>query len=146
MNIIGKFQLQKADQEVLLMDRDHFPEPWTAEQWETLNWQAHSLFTGKEEDKLIGFALFGTLAGDDAAHLYKILILPERRGDGTMREFWGRISDSLKDSGFSSIYLEVEASNARAIAFYQKTGFSILRKNKGYYSNGADALMMSVVL
>ena len=146
MNTTGKFQLQRLDPDVLAMDRDYFPHPWTTDQWETLSWESHSLFTWKEGEKLVAFALFGTLSGDDAAHLYKILILPERMGDGTIGKFWGQLSDSLRDSGFLSIYLEVEASNTRAIAFYQKMGFTILRRNKGYYSSGEDALMMNVML
>jgi ribosomal protein S18 acetylase RimI-like enzyme len=146
MNTIGKFQLQETDPDILAMDQEYFPHPWTSEQWENLNWKTHSLFTWREGNQLVAFALFGTLSGDNAAHLYKILMLPERRGDGTIQKFWGPISDSLKESGFLSIYLEVEASNAQAIAFYRKMGFSILRRNKGYYSSGEDALMMSATL
>ncbi|MFP5386311.1 MAG: GNAT family N-acetyltransferase [Bacteriovoracia bacterium] len=146
MNITGNFQLEEASADVLQLDQDFFPHPWTSAQWEGLNWKTHSLYTWRERSLLVAFALFGTLPGDDAAHLYKILVLPERRGDGTAHKFWNQIARSLKDSGFFSIYLEVEASNDRAIAFYQKAGFTILRRNLGYYSNGEDALMMSATL
>ena len=36
--------------------------------------------------------------------------------------------------------LEVDASNARAIARYRKAGYAAFGRRPGYYENGADAL------
>jgi ribosomal protein S18 acetylase RimI-like enzyme len=52
----------------------------------------------------------------------------------------------LQIKGFRSVYLEVEATNFRAKSFYEKVGFNLLRRNKGYYSSGEDALIMSLTL
>ena len=42
-----------------------------------------------------------------------------------------------------AIILEVHAENLKAIALYKKMGFGLLRIRKEYYSDRADALVMS---
>ena len=143
MNTTGKPQDLLA---VIELEQDHFQSPWTVPQWESVDWNTHQLFTHHHQEKLRAFALFGMVPGDSTAHLYKILIHPELRGSTLTAQFWSDILDQLKGSGKTSIYLEVAASNERAIRFYEKQGFSLLRRNKAYYSSGEDALMMSLTL
>ena len=142
MNIIGKSKPEKDIQE---LDLAHFPIPWKESDWLTLDMGQHRLWT-LEEGELIGFALFATPAGDDTAHLLKILVVPGKRGSGIALEFWNTLAVELKKSGFSTVYLEVEKSNERARAFYQKVGFHLLREVKGYYSDGQAGLMLQLTL
>ena len=146
MNTTGNLtQLSKMSDlsDVIKMDQQFFPNPWTLDQWQELNFDRHLLFTWKGNK---GFALFGFLPGDDVAHLYKILIRPDQQGKGESQEFWSNILPQLQLMQAKSIYLEVEATNLRAIGFYQKASFKTLRKVKSYYSDGSDALMMSLTL
>ena len=147
MNTTGKFEVHSViPDEVIKLDQDYFPQPWIPPEWLSLNPAQNHLFTWKKENMLIGQALFQYLAGDNTAHLLKILVLPDLRGKGETQLFWGEITKYLRSLGLQSVYLEVEARNARAIAFYEKSDFKILRKNKAYYSNGDDALIMSMTL
>jgi hypothetical protein len=146
MNITGKLACEIPMLDVMLMDQQHFPNPWTAVQWQENDMGQSKLFTWRAGQRLIGFALFGTAPFDDAAHLFKILIEPGSLGSKTSLPFWSAIISELKILGLKSIYLEVESSNLRAIRFYEKCGFLLLRKNKAYYSNGEDALIMSLTL
>lgn len=146
MNTTGKLVVGPPTDEVMALDQAEFPHPWTKQQWQELDQTSCKLFSWIENDKLLGFALFGTPPFDDVAHLFKILILKEKRGSGASSEFWSNIKKELRDQGFKSVYLEVESSNARAFHFYQKSGFSLLRTNKAYYSNGDDALIMLLTL
>lgn len=147
MNIIGKTELLgKPDGDILGLDKDFFPQPWTDSQWQDLNLSQHLLFSFTSDSKLIGFALFSRLSGDDMAHLYKILLHPEARKHGLATSFWADIVKNLQEKGVARIYLEVEATNEKAIKFYQKVGFSLLRRVKSYYSNGTDGLMMELTL
>lgn len=147
MNITGKFEVHSfIPAEAIKLDQDYFPQPWTTPEWLSLNPEQNHLFTWKKVNAVIGQALFQYLKGDNTAHLLKILVLPDSRGKGETQLFWSEITKYLRSQGLQNIYLEVEATNARAIAFYEKSGFKILRKNKAYYSNGDDALIMSMTL
>jgi ribosomal-protein-alanine N-acetyltransferase len=147
MNTTGNFHAELTiPYDVIRLDQDHFPHPWTEAQWKELSPAQNHLFTWKQENKLIGYALFQYLTGDDTAHLLKILVLPESRGRGEVQKFWKEVLIYLKEQGLKNIYLEVEAGNTRAISFYEKCGLQHLRRNKGYYSNGEDALIMSMTL
>lgn len=147
MNTTGSFhhEIQIPD-DVIRADQSFFPNPWTNNQWLELDLKQHHLLTWRKQNELIGYALFQQVSGDDTAHLLKILIIPEKRGMSFTREFWMSILTFLKGTGTHGIYLEVESNNNRAISFYNKSGFKLLRRIKGYYSNGEDALTMMLTL
>lgn len=128
------------------LDLRYFPKPWTRPQWEDSDWEQNSLFGWMKLERLIGFALFFHLPGDPTAHLLKILMLPEQRQRGETVLFWRELSSSLKGAGAENVYLEVEEGNAPAIAFYEKIGFVKLRELRSYYSDGSNALAMSLTL
>lgn len=146
MNITGNVSLESLSPELIKLDQTFFPTPWTTKQWEELNLSTHTILGWRKEGRLTGFALLWTMEGDDTAHLLKILLLNDSRGTGESTFFWSAIVDTLKTKGFGSVYLEVEAQNLRAKAFYEKVGFKVLRKIKAYYSSGEDALTMSLTL
>ncbi len=142
MNITGK---PRAGKDVQELDQKYFPRPWKEADWQSLDMSQHRLWA-LEENEIIGFALFATPTGDETAHLLKVLIIPEKRGSGLAAQFWKSLCEELQKSGFRTVYLEVEKSNERARAFYQKLGFQLLREVKSYYSDGEAALMMQLTL
>lgn len=142
MNITGRPIPGKDIQD---LDQNFFPRPWKASDWSGLDMAQHKLWALEEGD-LIGFALFATPVGDETVHLLKILITPEKRGSGVAINFWTLICQELQNSGYKSVFLEVEKSNGRARAFYQKSGFKLLREVKSYYSDGEAGLMMQLTL
>jgi [ribosomal protein S18]-alanine N-acetyltransferase len=147
MNTTGKLAIEPlTTKDVLELDLAHFPTPWSAEQWHDLNPDQTILFTFRTQKALIGYSLFGLSPGDDVAHLFKILIDPSFQHQGNAVLFWSQIVLDLKLKKLSRVYLEVEASNRRAIHFYEKAGLRLIRLNKRYYSNGEDALMMELLL
>lgn len=150
MNTIGKYSLESIDgnfwNKILEMDQRLFPRPWSRPLWEDLDGNHHQIMSWSKGEALLGFALFSLVPGDDIAHLLKILMQPEHRGRGETVLFWREIAFELEAKGAKSVFLEVEASNLRAIAFYQKIGFKSLRQVKAYYSDGSDALTMSLTL
>jgi len=146
MNITGKISIERVSDDIIRLDQTFFPTPWTTTQWQELAHETHTLLCWREGTVLKGFCLLWTLFGDDTAHLLKILLLEETRGTGSSTKFWEGICEELKKKGFQSVYLEVEASNRRAQTFYEKVGFTVIRRNKAYYSSGEDALIMTVTL
>lgn len=141
MNITGR-----EIEAIIELDRLHFPLPWSRHDWEKADPNHHKIFSWYENDQVIGFALFHFLKGDETAHLLKICVSPSVRGTSASAKFWTDIVSKLKLLGISSIYLEVEEGNHRARGFYQKVGFSPLRTIKGYYSDGSNAVTMSLTL
>lgn len=129
---------------ILDLDQTQFPRPWSAKDWQDLNWEHHFLFAWQLENQPVGFALFSFIPGDDTAHLLKICLKSELRGMGIAQAFWKACQSNLKSIDIKSIYLEVEAHNHRAIGFYKKLSFVTLRTIKGYYSDGSDAVTMQM--
>jgi [ribosomal protein S18]-alanine N-acetyltransferase len=150
MNTSGKFlSLNQNSEEfaaVLDLDLHEFPMPWSTLDWTSLNWAHHQLFGIKNQSELIGFALFNQVPGDDSVHLLKICLKIAARGGPVSQVFWASIIEEFKHRGIKSIYLEVESQNLRALGFYRKSGFTLLRIIKGYYSNGDDAHTMQLTL
>jgi ribosomal protein S18 acetylase RimI-like enzyme len=142
MNITGR---SEPGDLIPRLDLKYFPRPWKEADWNALDMSQHRIWT-VEKSELIGFALFATPQGDETAHLLKIFVMPEQRGSGVATDFWKFITKELEKSGFRTVYLEVEKSNDRARAFYQKLGFKLLREVKSYYSDGEAGLMMQLTL
>lgn len=147
MNTTGSFKHETTvSPDVVEADQSFFPNPWTNSQWQMLDLSQNVILTWRKENVLVGYALFQIVEGDDTAHLLKILILPNQRGGQSTKDFWLNILSFIKSRKCQSIYLEVEAGNGRAVSFYNRSGFKLLRRNKAYYSNGEDALTMSLTL
>jgi ribosomal-protein-alanine N-acetyltransferase len=146
MNTTGEIALELPGDEVTEMDQKYFPNPWGLSQWAAFNSTLSQLFTWRMMGELKGFALFGIAPSDDVAHLYKIVVAPKFRGPSTGEEFWSELNNRLISRGVKSVYLEVSEVNSRAIRFYEKLGFQTLRRVRAFYSDGSDALVMSLVL
>lgn len=147
MSTIGNIEAGfPASDEIIEQDQDYFPRPWNKEQWLSLDPNQHGFWVWKINERVGGWALFSIVPGDDLAHLYKILLLPEYRGSGEAQGFWKEILNELKNKGISRVYLEVEVSNLVAQKFYEKMGFELLRQVKAFYSGGEDALIMQLTL
>jgi [ribosomal protein S18]-alanine N-acetyltransferase len=147
MNTSGKFQLESViSEDIILMDKELFPNPWSSQQWLEADPNHRFLYSLRNEKGLAGFCLINIIPGDETAHLYKIITNPEYRGSGLAQFFWTEVINDLKFRNIKSVYLEVESTNIAAITFYQKSGFKLLRRNKAYYSNGEDAMIMILTL
>ena len=84
---------------------------------------------------LRGFAL-SRLAADEAEVL-TIAVAATFRGRGVGRDLLRDHLSAVKYSGAKTIFLEVDANNASAIALYKRFGFEKIAERAGYY-RGAD--------
>ena len=120
---------------------------WSGDSWRSfLTRPSHSsdyLLITLEEDELCGFILFSLDSFDGHHELLKIVVIPERHGDGIAQQlFKTSIAEIKTHYKFADIYLDVALSNKRAISFYKTLGFVEVRKMKKFYSDGADAIGM----
>ena len=85
------------------------------------------------------------LAGDEA-ELLTIAVDPARRGRGLGRALLEAGFSDLAATPIRRMFLEVDETNASAIALYDRFGFTRIGTRKGYYpkadGSAATALVM----
>lgn len=130
--------------QVIALDHNFMSYAWSEKQWQCLDESRHQLFV-IGDDVLLGFALYLLSPHEELAHLLKIVMAPTEQGRQS-QGFFAMQKSSLAKQGFKRIYLEVAETNIRALKFYQKVGFNHLQTIKSYYSDGASALMMELLI
>jgi len=98
------------------------------------------------DEKIIGFALVRLLIGNsndsnisfDSSEILNIAVLNSFQKKGAGQIIFDEILLALKDKNIKEIWLEVRASNVKAIGFYQKNGFEMQFERKNYYQNPTE--------
>jgi len=102
------------------------------------------LFAGYDKKAPAGFAMWRDLAGE--AELLTIGVDPAARRQGVAAALIGAICVQAKEAGAVQLFLEVDAGNDAAIALYSSAGFKKISLRRSYYRDGADAVIMQIVL
>lgn len=77
------------------------------------------------------------------AEMYNFAVHPDQQGRGIGQFLFEHVLERLKIYGTNKIWLEVRASNNRAIGFYRRNGFLKAGTRKNYYTNPTeDALIL----
>ena len=93
-------------------------------------------------DKVIGYLISTHVAGE--AELLRIGVAPDWRRQGSGQLLMKRLFELCAERETPDIFLEVRASNAPAIALYERFGFSVVGKRKNYYHQPEeDACLMA---
>jgi ribosomal-protein-alanine N-acetyltransferase len=126
-----------------------FADAWSAAAVASQMAAPGSLALGWEEGgRLVAFALFQQAA--DEAELLTIATDPARRGAGIARRLIEAAFARLGASGVRRVLLDVAEDNTAARALYDRLGFTLDGRRKGYYTAGrsapSDALLMSCSL
>ena len=123
----------------------------------TTPWQAHTFLSligrsGSElwvmEHPVAGILAYAVLwCILDQAELANIAVRSEYRGQGYASRLLERVLQIVRDREVETIYLEVRASNTRALELYERFGFSQVGVRKNYYDKPTeDALVMRLVV
>ena len=70
----------------------------------------------------------------DERDICNVATVPEFRGMGIGKAIVADLIESARKTGASVVMLEVRASNAPAIALYEKAGFTLVGKRRNFYS------------
>lgn len=95
-------------------------------------------YVAVEGEDIFGMLLLQKTGGEE--EVLTLGVHPSRRRRGIGHDL---LNCALTDEGLRSLFLEVAADNESAIALYEKTGFSLFARRKGYYRRGGgrvDAL------
>jgi [ribosomal protein S18]-alanine N-acetyltransferase len=134
--------------QVLQVEQRAYPHPWTRGNFlDALKsgYHARALLAGEE---LLGY--YVAMQGVDEVHLLNITVSPD-----VQRQGWGRVMlDALalwaRGQGAQWLWLEVRASNSRAMAIYEAHGYRRIGLRKNYYpaahAQREDAVVMSLRL
>ena len=100
----------------------------------------HNFILVLDKNIPVGFASFSPKEKDSIVfRLHKIYVLPQQQGTGTGKFLLNHIIRSAKQSGATSLELNVNRYN-KALSFYEKQGFTITGEEdidigKGYFMN-----------
>jgi [ribosomal protein S18]-alanine N-acetyltransferase len=125
-----------------------FDRPWGLMEFERLlaeeNILAHVAAAGTAGARAEGFTL-SRLAADEA-EILSIAVAPERRGEGVARRMLDAHREALMLSRVRMLFLEVEDSNAAALALYRRQGFQEVSRREAYYRKADGSAATAFVM
>ena len=93
------------------------------------------------DDTVVGY--IGSQSSIDESDVMNVAVHPDWRRQGIAENLIEHLIRELKSRGSKALMLEVRASNAPAIALYEKLGFRQVGLRKNYYKNPKeDALIL----
>ncbi len=98
-------------------------------------------------DDMLGFYI-GEKAGPDYT-LMDICVAPKYQGQGIARQLLAAFIEYGEQHEAENLFLEVRESNNRAIALYERAGFSHMSVRKNYYpttTGNENAILMGLTL
>lgn len=135
--------------EVLMIERLSFPNPWTRAQFESeLKNPVSFAYTLKEAPRRGGnprvsaYIVYWIVQGE--AHILNIAVAPEQRRKGLATWILETTLDFMRKNLVFEVFLEVRKSNAAALRLYRKLGFKETFERKNYYGD-EDAIVMVLV-
>lgn len=131
----------KIVKEASFFERKYFFWPWKEEDWLSLSSNCY-LCLAKEDELLVGMALWEKGQWDEVAHLHKIVVAPHVRSRSIGAKLVEVSEKYLSQLKTERLYLEVQEQNIRAISFYKRLGFEFLCIKKAFYRDGSNAFAM----
>ena len=119
-----------------------FSDPWSENSVASeLNNKLALWLVAEEAEKVAGY--IGSQTCVDESDVMNVAVHPDFRRRGIAEFLVNTLVEELKAIGSRCLTLEVRASNAPAIALYEKLGFAEIGRRKNYYRNPReDALIL----
>jgi len=131
------------------LHHEDFVRPWSEEEFAALLGQEtvfgfKAVQMGRRPARLAGFVLARHAAGE--AEILTIAVARALRRGGIGRNLMDAVLRHLHHERTESVFLEVDETNAAAIALYRKLGFLEVGRRTAYYrsrdGSRSDALVM----
>ena len=119
-----------------------FSDPWSERSVASELTNKLSLWlVAAEGERVAGYIGSQSVLGE--SDMMNVAVHPDFRRCGIARRLVEQLMEELKQQGNYGLSLEVRASNAPAIALYEKLGFSQVGRRPKYYRNPReDALIL----
>jgi len=129
-------------EQVAQLEKVCFADPWSEKSIASeLDNQWALWLVAQEDDTVVGY--IGSQTAVDETDVMNVAVHPDHRRKGIAEALIEMLIKHLKERGSHALMLEVRASNAPAIALYEKIGFQQVGLRKNYYRNPReDALIL----
>ena len=134
--------------QIVLIERASFADPWTEESFRRLLGGHPAIFQviGYPPDFRVAGYVIAFSVGEEA-ELLNVAIDRDFRGRGLAGQMLDAVLFELAGRGVRTAFLEVRESNAAARALYGSRGFTEIGRRRGYYRRPVeDALVMRRIL
>jgi len=125
------------------IEREIFPSPWPKNAYATelsQNRQA-SYIVLRQDGQLVGYAGVWRVAHE--AHVTTIGVRARDQGKGYGKALFAALVQRAYEMGARWVTLEVRSANLPAMRLYERFGFKVIGRRRGYYTdNGEDAVIM----
>lgn len=140
-------ELTYADlDDVLAIERETFSDPWDRDSFRSDIDSPHVMALGIHKMGRCS-AYLCCIALDDYGYIANIAVDRQYRSQGLGRVLLDDLRRRLLTNGIAQIVLDVRAANKEAIRFYERYGFAVLTRRKGFYVNPPDdALTMQMTI
>ena len=122
---------------IMAIERQAFDPPWSEENMcAELTSPDVLCLAAMDGETVAGFCILHR--SFDEGEIYQIAVPQTHRRQGIADRLLRCAVELAAESGVRSVFLEVRAGNAPAIALYQKHGFKWLGRRKNYYDNPVE--------
>ena len=126
------------------LETESFTNPWSRDTlvWELQNSDVTRVHVLRDDqDAIVAFCVCWVIF--DELHINTLAVAPEFRRRGHATSLLQAVMREAETEGAVKATLEVRASNAAALALYERLGFRISARRPGYYTNPQeDALIL----
>ena len=132
---------------VVAIETEAFTTPWQADTFASLIDRdgVELIVMVDESDIVIGYAVLWCIL--DQGELANLALSPARRGAGLGSHLLRHVVGVAAARGVQKLFLEVRASNARAIELYTRFGFEDVGLRRAYYDHPReDARVMRLAV
>lgn len=133
--------------EVLRIEQDTFPNPWSEEDFNCCLRQRHcvGMVAERDDHNLAGFIVYEL--HKTRIHVLNFAVAPEVRRHGIGSQMVQSLIGKLSQQRRKEIVLELRETNLDAQLFFKAQGFKALCVLAGYFEdNGEDAYIMEYLL
>lgn len=116
---------------VAAIERNAYEFPWSPGIFRDCLLAGYTSLVLEQAGKVAGYGIMSLAAGE--AHLLNLALSEAIRGLGQGHRLLSHLMDLAAAAGADGMYLEVRPSNTRALALYQRAGFQVIGRRRGYY-------------
>jgi ribosomal-protein-alanine N-acetyltransferase len=132
---------------VVAIERASFVMPWSraAFLYELEQNRVARCWVARAAREVVGYLCLWEVGGE--LHITNLAVHPAWRRRGVARTLLGAILEDARHRRLSLAVLEVRPANREARGLYERFGFQVIGRRKGYYPDtGEDALVMEADL